>query len=471
MIGLAISFDLGRYHATAWASHVNEATVEWPPSPWRLLRALDSAGLSNMRLTGLRQELDRVLAQLALASPPRFELPATGSGHTRHYVPLGEYGPSRPERTSLLVDAFSVLDPRAELRAWWQVELDSSGRAALAAAAGAVGYLGRSESVCSMRVLDADERPAPNAMPADDVAHDEHWSNAERVDLLDVAGDVQDPLSVLRVSVTDLRRRRTLTPPGTRRVSYAVLASPSPDSLPNAVERDYPTLAHLRIAGAARPAETDAVTVGHLLRAALQRRFDRHRTGARSPVLSGHDLHGPRRDQHAHAHYLSLPGTDRRRVESLIVWAPEGLGPAEVGAVADLRHLRMRDAESFRVALVALGTPAEMSLPPLLGPAGVWRSVTPLALTRHPKRRGGQVVDTPSDQIQRELELRGLPRARKVEIVPGSWMRFARTRPGVSRREAPIVVGAELSFDEPLLGPLCLGGLSHFGLGLFEPHE
>lgn len=470
MIGLAISFDLGRYHATAWGSHVNEATLEWPPSPWRLLRALDSAGLSNMRLAGVRRDLDRVLSQLALASPPHFELPATGSGHTRHYVPLNEYKPARPKSTSLLVDAFNVLDPHAELRAWWGIHSDSSGRAALAAAAAAVGYLGRSESVCSMRLLDADERPAPNAMPAADVAHDELWSNAERVDLLDVAVDVEDPLSVLRVSVTDLRRRRTLTPPGTCRVSYAVLP-PAPPDLPaaTAASAGYPTLAHIRIAGAARPAETAAVTVGHGLRKALQRVFDHDGTGARSPVLSGHDEHGPRRDQHAHAHYLSLPGSDRR-VASLVVWAPEGLGPSEVGAIAELRQLRMRDAESFRVALVGLGTPAEMSLPALLGPAEVWRSVTPLALTRHPKRRGGRMVDTPTDQIQRELELRGLPRAREVEMVPGSWMRFTRTRPGVSQREAALVVGVELRFDEPLLGPLCLGGLSHFGLGLFEPH-
>src|SRR6266508_6988675 len=37
---LAVRFPLGRYHATAWDRSVNEGAVEWPPSPWRLLRAL-----------------------------------------------------------------------------------------------------------------------------------------------------------------------------------------------------------------------------------------------------------------------------------------------------------------------------------------------------------------------------------------------------------------------------------------------
>ena len=37
---LAIRFPLGRYHANPWDRAVNEGETEWPPSPWRLLRAL-----------------------------------------------------------------------------------------------------------------------------------------------------------------------------------------------------------------------------------------------------------------------------------------------------------------------------------------------------------------------------------------------------------------------------------------------
>ena|GEM_PF-6598726 len=37
MLALAFTFPGGRYHATLWNRHVNE---EWPPSPWRILRAL-----------------------------------------------------------------------------------------------------------------------------------------------------------------------------------------------------------------------------------------------------------------------------------------------------------------------------------------------------------------------------------------------------------------------------------------------
>ncbi|MCX6942919.1 MAG: type I-U CRISPR-associated protein Csb2, partial [Verrucomicrobia bacterium] len=43
MIAIKIDFPAGRWHATAWGTHVNEGVTEWPPCPWRLCRALIAA--------------------------------------------------------------------------------------------------------------------------------------------------------------------------------------------------------------------------------------------------------------------------------------------------------------------------------------------------------------------------------------------------------------------------------------------
>lgn len=473
MVGLAISFDLGRYHATSWGAHVNEATVEWPPSPWRLLRALYAAGRANIRLEQRWPDLQRALVALARARPPTFDLPPTAAAHTRHYMPLASYSPTKRGATSLVIDAFRALDPTSEVRAWWDIDLDDAARDALTAAAEAVGYLGRSESICTMRLATEGPGKQRSAVVADEVADDPAWADAELVDLLVVADDVDDPLAVIGTSVSEMRRRRMLVPAGTRRLTYAVRSErKQPHRRESSVPAARPTIAHLRVVGSGRPAITDAVTVGHLLRAALQRRFDAGAIGAQSPVLSGHDETGPRRDQHAHAHYLAAPGPDHRHIDHLFIWAPEGLGRREVSAIAGLRELRMRDApEPLRVALVALGRVEDLSLPRLAGPSTTWSSLTPVALTRHAKRRGGRIVDGAADQIVRELALRGFPAPDRVELVRGSWMRFQATRPGGSRRRAPTVVGARLQFAESVSGPVALGGLSHFGLGIFVPEE
>jgi CRISPR-associated protein Csb2 len=472
MIGLEVTFDLGRYHATPWGAHVNEGMVEWPPSPWRLLRAIYAAGLQTVDLAAQRSDLESALSRIATAPQPHFQLPASNDAHTRHYVPLAGHSPSKPGETSLLVDAFRALDPSSPLRVWWDVDLDAVERSALDGAVAAVGYLGRSESICTASTFDRHGGGEPDAIPAGSGAAGDGWKDATRVDLLAVSDDSPDPVAVLGVSVTDLRRRRTLLPAGTNWIGYLVRRPGNPIRGEVGGPAERPTVALLRLVGGSRPGLTDALTVGHVLRASLQRRFDRKEEGARSAVFSGHDLDGPRRDQHAHAHYLALPGRDRRRIDHLVVWAPEGFGPPEVAALADLIKLRMREQpEPSRVALVALGQPDGLRLPRALGPAMSWRSLTPMALTRHAKRRGGVVVDGPVDQIRRELRLRGFPEPVEIELVRGPWMEFRRTRPGVPAREAPQVVGARLTFAKRVNGPIAIGGSSHFGLGLFEPED
>ena len=96
MVALAFRFDLGRYHASRWGTHVNEAAVEWPPSPWRILRALYAAGRTNARLAAHQEQLDAALALLAQGPPPSYSLPACGSGP---HAPLHAASRCEPDRS------------------------------------------------------------------------------------------------------------------------------------------------------------------------------------------------------------------------------------------------------------------------------------------------------------------------------------------------------------------------------------
>lgn len=461
MIGIAFRFELGRYHATPWGSHVNDAAIEWPPSPWRILRSLYATSRSNLSLQPLSTEIDAALLQLAAAPPPRYELPAAAAAHTRHYVPSWQWSPSKHD-TDRVLDGFLALDPESEVVAWWDTRLDRPKRAALDAAATALGHLGRSESVCTARIVDGPPPEAPTAAPLDPAG-----LSGEHDEIMTLLVPSSHDLDHLSVSVADLRRKRLLVPPGTEWVDYGVRrGKPIPAPAPS---DSRPTLARFRVHGA-RPGIRDAVALGSFVRAALQRQFDRDREGITSTVFSGHDGGRPRVDQHRHAHYLATPDPDGRRIDHVVVWAPEGFGPPEVAALSRLTKLHLRDRpDPLQVVLTALGDHESLRLPMLVGPAPEWASLTPFGLVRHTKRRAGRAVDGPVDQIARELTLRGFPSPNAIELIKGPWLEHRRSRPGRPNLEAPRAVGARLSFEAPVSGPIALGALSHFGLGLFVP--
>jgi CRISPR-associated protein Csb2 len=468
MIGLRIRFDLGRYHANPWGSNVNDAASEWPPSPWRMLRGLYSVGRTHAGLVPRQADLDRALVTLASSPPPVFELPPATPAHTRHYMPIPG---SRAERSARVLDGFLAVDPEAELVAWWDAKMDAGATDALAAAARALGYLGRSESVCTARVVAGGGPDTVSAAPLGSLV-----SSGEEVDTIDLlCTDTKDPLTVLATSVTELRRRRYLIPPGTRRITYGVKRPEVPGRRATQNYNPRPNLALLRVRGSSRLALTETVAMGQLLRNGLQSVFGKRNGKMSSSTFSGKAGDLPRADQHRHAHYLSLPDRHGQRIDRLVVWAPEGFGPEEVAALAELRALfsRKRGSEAqleMQVALGALGATGDLMLPEVTGPSREWESRTPLGLIHRPKVKRGRVVASPEERVRRELQFRGLPEPHSVEIQPdGAWRRFRSSKTGTPLQSRARLVGVKIQFDDEVGGPLAIGALSHYGLGLMRP--
>jgi CRISPR-associated protein Csb2 len=463
---LSLTFDLGRYHATPWGAHVNEGEVEWPPSPWRIVRALYAVSRERVDLEPVRAAIDRALAALVTAPLPRYVLPPAVVAHTRHYVPSRKWSPTSSGETDLMLDGFRAIDPSACLEVWWSVVLGAAELDGLRQAADRLSYLGRSESVCTVAVSVADPPRSFDAVALDD-AHDEPTDGELRQLLCFATGA---SLETVGLSVTDLRRQRRRVPEGTRMVTFAVSEPAASGGDPASPAPLRPTLARMRVVGGGRPGLRDAIVVTEATRRALQSRYGQRHDSAPSAVFSGRNGETPRADQHQHAHYLATAEPGSARVDHITVWAPEGFGAGELRALADLAELRDRAwPEPLRVALVAIGNDDSIQLPDLCGPSKRWRTFTPIVLARHAKRRGGRTVDGPADQIVRELRLRGMPEPSELELPRGPWHEFRARRPTGQRREPAAVVGARISFPTPVRGPLALGALAHFGLGVFTP--
>lgn len=103
--------------------------------------------------------------------------------------------------------------------------------------------------------------------------------------------------------------------------------------------------------------------------------------------------------------------------------------------------------------------------------------MTPFTPPRYPKRNAGW-LNYLRTELRKELESRRLPPLRTVEPLEGEWRSWRRYRPSarIQRKKSQgqaIHISAFLRIElaEPTHGPLALGHLSHFGLGLFVPER
>ena len=116
-----IRFPGGCYHATPWGHHVNEGLIEWPPSPWRLLRAFIACGFTSQCWSELPPVARRLIDKLATVLP-LYLLPAASAAHSRHFMPVGVLAKGR-EQTTLVFDTWANVGS-GELFIHWPCELD-----------------------------------------------------------------------------------------------------------------------------------------------------------------------------------------------------------------------------------------------------------------------------------------------------------------------------------------------------------
>ncbi|MDE0234038.1 MAG: type I-U CRISPR-associated protein Csb2 [bacterium] len=459
---LRLEFPWGRYHATPWGRNVNEGVPEWPPSPWRVLRAL----FATWKLRCAHLQAEDVSAALGLlAGAPTIHVPAMRPAHVRHYMPQIAHRSIGKHSTTMTFDSFAVMPPDRPVFIEWEAEMSASARNALGQMADALSYLGRSESICDAAlVLRVERQGLVSWQPAgpDDSTDAEVLCARQPLELGEL---IQNPDAV--------RRNRRLFPAGSQIVPYRTADTAE---APPAIDGWRPTYAAVRFAvqPRPRPAIANAVVVGELLRRAS---LSKH--GVPSETLSGKRPTGePRLGKHEHAHYICLPDRSRTGasapIDSLVVWAPRQLDGGEFAALAQIERLRAGHAASgvpdVAVAVAGFGDVGEVA-PEIVGPADVWVSCTPFAPGRHSSKRIPW-SDHIAAEIERELvAYRDYPSPVSVKVLDDDVRRYRRYRlpPKERRADSRRAAMVEIQFDRLVDGPIALGSLSHYGLGLFLP--
>ena len=471
-LSLAFRFVAGRYHATPFGHHVNEGLIEWPPSPWRILRALVSVGYTSGVWgkegppSAARDLIEKLSAEL-----PSYHLPPAIGAHSRHYMPVGTLTPSKIERTTLVFDTWARVDDEDLVATWKDVHLDGDEAATLDDIAQCLNYLGRSESWVACRVMGEGEQvPAANCLQEAHQIPDRGWEQvallapvgaadfaAWRTEQIDKAL-VDLPLPEGRKPSKDLRTKREKAvapypcdlldclqkntnwwrshgwsqPPGSRRVLYWRPANAIAVGAPKA-RRTKPTEHRveamlLSLTNASRndhalPPVTRTLPQAELLHRTLVYRAAER--GTPPSELTGHDEHRkPLQGPHAHAHIEPLDLDGDGHLDHVLVWAAMGLGAEAQAAIRAVRKTFTKGGiEPLRLALAAVGCLRDLirlpdehgrRLAAIVTPATVWQSTTPFVPVRHIKTQGKNTLE---GQVRAELRSRGFPEPAEVRLL------------------------------------------------------
>ncbi|MBL8857028.1 MAG: type I-U CRISPR-associated protein Cas5/Cas6 [Planctomycetes bacterium] len=503
MVSIAIRFLAGRYHATGWDHHVNEGVPEWPPAPFRILRALTAA---SYRVDPPPTQQSVVALLQALSGVPEYCLPAASQGHTRHYMPI------EGKKTTKVFDSFVAIGDGAGEQGgeivvtWPQVELDLEQSSLLERLLAVLGYLGRAESWVECKLLDVQPGES-NARPLStdqSVDHETQLLACESPSSYESwrrgylaaspkGSKVVPPESLWDILHTDTGRLQSegwSSPPGTRWIRYGFDRPPFRSAGRGARtlrRQQVRTVARYALHSAVLPRIVEAVAIGERMRQALMS-HSRDEAGISHAIFSGRDAAGvPLKGQH-HAFYLPEDMDSDGFIDHILVWARDGFDERCERALHSVERLWASSGHELWLVLANLGTAADLGTTrqkkmrggsPSLGPARLWRSATPFVAARHTKHRKGRWIDTPEEQLRRALELLGLPppevgRLGETRVAGAAlpWYRFRRRRlTGGGSVGDGQGHGFELTFPQPVFGPIAAGYGAHFGLGRFEAIE
>lgn len=480
MIVIELRFPTGRFHATPWGRNVNEGAAEWPPSPYRLARAL--LDVYHRRYPDWSK--DRILPLLDLLSnAPSFFLPPTRNSHVRSFMSQNREDPTQKQK---IFDSFVVLSSDNSVFCGFPGDLNTDQLEDLNTLLVSMPYLGRSESWVEARITDSAISIDWNCLTAE--PGKKYGSDVElrRVACLASAARFAESfgqtaakqklgwVDAIELSTGDLLREGWSQPLALTFRDYLI-----PRSL---FVRDFAKTqikvsrfqwARFSLAGKVLPSVHETVPFAERIRKKLMgihRRLMSDDPQAVSWKFSGKDACGMPVQGHNHAFFLPADCNSDGELDTFYVGVKDAFDSSELKALDRLRSIWQTHSRPD-VNLILSGLSDEKPFQKEI----VWRSSTPFVPPRHYRKGRGNFADWLKSEVERECQNHGLPTIRQLKQIdpgeaqkPGKWLSFDR---GEKRTALNSGYGFEIEFTEPVDGPFALGSRCHYGLGLFLPQK
>lgn len=490
-----IELIAGRYHAHPWgeAQHAM-AGPEWPPSPWRLLRALASAWFEARPAPCSAEERDKLFEALGRAAPPTICLPPASFEEVPYYQPVTKDG--KVNTRVLHFDHFAVpggtngRETASVFYFCFDANLDERQRSLLRNLVSRVRYVGRAESRAALSIEDEMVAPPPGL----ELVHLAETSFVESANESPVrrrvlvttndfqAGDLWqvrdgDASTAPVHLVESLIKRGRALPDGTEWRDYAVPQRLLLPSLPIAKKSRRPRAERyveirFRLFRRIPLPLAEAVRIARAFRGRAVRLHE-NANNHPSMRLTGREAGGSVAKGHRHAFFLPIPDQRTGNLQQLTVRllaCGESFDPDEIDALLSVTRVFRRDRYPVLVVAERLTSTCATQ-----DGSRLWRSVTPfLAPLRHPAARDRTEVEEQLATCMTELcgvrpvvrRCAGPAGLGKITPVYSHFYGARGSGPRLIRRAAGWF---ELEFHEPVVLPRPVGTDAHFGLGQFRP--
>lgn len=510
-------FPLGRFHATRWKQNpFEDRHGEWPPSPWRLLRALAARWIQYSRESGDEDiaSRDGLLNRLS-GEVPDFAIPAMTwradpAIHQYHktaveWTAKGKKDSAYKKAMTTLVPDVCRAIPPGDCIFWSWPNLSLPGRleSLLDKLLSRMLYFGRAESFCLMRRL----------FRLPEGTHVNCQLNAAAIGgspvLVPKPGEPLNLASLLAASDDEIVNSRPV-PPGSAwyfttlpRVPSMHRNSTSVLRFPNSLQ-----VVQFAVGGRVYPHVRDWIRVTERFRGRALKELAVVLTKeptARFPMLppemrdefalfSGKSGTAVPIAGHAHAYFALIPdefGLPSRmacfrrepfRSEEIAALLAAAESPCSWRFARKHGNKDAGDEWELRFVPLPFGTPTPLGLSYAVPSSTTWVSATPFVIPagrnrfrKHGKLRPGETAER---LLEKLLIGAGYPTPEIMRLTDSTveeWVAIheppeQRQRRREDRTRA-VLPGHrfQLRFPQPVSGPICVGHSCHFGLGLFVP--
>jgi CRISPR-associated protein Csb2 len=468
MIYLKVQFHTNQYQACAWGNHHSEGVIDWPPAPWRILRAI-VAGSYNIALLAKHQQILKALLHKLASSLPNYTLPPTTYIQHRSPRPQVDLKTVKIGPGKTLYSAGLLMSSNQNiLYIHWPVTLSETEELVFSLCLSGLTYFGRKESVATFTLVQ--EAPVPNAVLDP--------QGTRIVTTVDPTLDAEALWEVLNLSAHEnYGVNRSAVFPGVRQVTYQI-DTPKPYRQQESWQKKH--MVTLTVSVTPRLPINLGLKLTHRLHQALISRCP-------AMVFTGQDLGEPSKN-HNHTIFQWISDPTGRYIERVKLYSYIGYEPEALAVISSCSYLP-GVARGYNVSLSFgdIGGEGEKS--------SEWISSTPFFLSRFPTVRRGKPrmlsehyqKDGPEHQVLQYLQylpwlnLVGNPTYRDNEdglalylndeiavvvscqIFPKFWEWEAECRQG--KKAGRVGYQVKLKFAVPITGPIVLGYASHYGLG------